>query len=265
MHLHHAADAFLLALDRVEHGVAGAEHAGVDPGEGQGADEGVGGDLERQRRERFVVVGMAFQVFIFVIRVGAFDRRDFRGGRQVVDHRIEHQRHALVLERRAADGRDNFIGQGAFTQAGLDLFVTQFLAIEVQLHEFVIGLGGCFDHVCAPFIGKLEHVGRNFFFAVAGALVVFVPVDGLHFHQVDLAFEVFLGANGQLNRYRMMTQAFVDLLDHAQEVGALAVHLVDVGQAWHVVLVGLAPDCLGLRLDAVRAAEYHDRAIEHAQ
>ncbi|MNR35389.1 hypothetical protein D3C85_1532320 [compost metagenome] len=98
MHLHHAADAFLLALDRVEHGVAGAEHAGVDPGEGQGTDEGVGGDLERQRRERFVVVSVALQVLVFVVRVGAVDRRDFRRRRQVVDDRVEHQRHALVLE-----------------------------------------------------------------------------------------------------------------------------------------------------------------------
>ncbi|MNO94816.1 hypothetical protein D3C76_864450 [compost metagenome] len=117
----------------------------------------------------------------------------------------------------------------------------------------------------APFVGKLLQIGGNIFFAVTGALVGIVPVDGLHLHQVDLAHEVFFAADGQLDGYRVVPQALIDLLDHAQEVGPLAVHLVDVGQAWHVVLVGLAPDCLGLRLDAVSAAEYHDRAIEHAQ
>ncbi|MNH17250.1 hypothetical protein D3C79_769140 [compost metagenome] len=122
MHLHHAADAFLLALDRVEHGVAGAEHAGVDPGEGQGADERVGGDLEGQGRERLAVDGVSLQVLFFVIRVGALDGRDLRRGGQVVDDRVEHQRHALVLERRAEDGRHDLVVQGAFAQASLDLF-----------------------------------------------------------------------------------------------------------------------------------------------
>ena len=49
------------------------------------------------------------------------------------------------------------------------------------------------------------------------------------------------------------------------EVGADAVHLVDVGDARHAVLVGLAPDGLGLRLDAGDRVEQRDRAVEHAQ
>jgi len=39
-------------------------------------------------------------------------------------------------------------------------------------------------------------------------------------------------------------------LDAALEIGADPVHLVDVGDPRNVVLVGLAPDGLGLRLDA---------------
>jgi hypothetical protein len=49
------------------------------------------------------------------------------------------------------------------------------------------------------------------------------------------------------------------------EVGADAVHLVDVGDARDAVLVGLAPDGLGLRLDAGDRVEQRDRAVEHAQ
>ncbi|MNO87954.1 hypothetical protein D3C76_793880 [compost metagenome] len=63
----------------------------------------------------------------------------------------------------------------------------------------------------------------------------------------------------------MVPQALVDLPDHTEEVGALAVHLVHIGQTRHCVLVGLAPDRLGLRLDAVGAAEHHHRAIQHTQ
>ncbi len=54
-------------------------------------------------------------------------------------------------------------------------------------------------------------------------------------------------------------------LHAAVEVGADPVHLVDVGDPRHVVLVGLTPDRLGLRLDAGDGVEQRDRAVEHAQ
>src|SRR5690606_24102283 len=57
LHLNHTADALFLALDRVEHRVTGAQHTGVHADEGQGTDEGVGSDLERQSSERLVITG----------------------------------------------------------------------------------------------------------------------------------------------------------------------------------------------------------------
>jgi hypothetical protein len=45
----------------------------------------------------------------------------------------------------------------------------------------------------------------------------------------------------------------------------ISIHLVDEGDARHVELVGLAPDGLGLRLDARHAVEHHHRAVQHAQ
>ena len=55
------------------------------------------------------------------------------------------------------------------------------------------------------------------------------------------------------------------MLHDVVEVGADAVHLVDERDARDVVLVGLAPDRLGLRLDAADRAEHGDRAVEDAQ
>ena len=74
-----------------------------------------------------------------------------------------------------------------------------------------------------------------------------------------------LGADRQLDADRTAADLGVDLLDAAEEVGADLVHLVDEHDARHVVLVGLAPDGLGLRLDALVAVEHADRAVEHAQ
>jgi hypothetical protein len=52
VHLHHAADTLLAILHRVVHAEPLSSVPEVDAEEGQRADEGVGGDLERQRRER---------------------------------------------------------------------------------------------------------------------------------------------------------------------------------------------------------------------
>ena len=63
----------------------------------------------------------------------------------------------------------------------------------------------------------------------------------------------------------MRAEAVDHRLHATVEVGADPVHLVDVGDPRHVVLVGLAPDRLGLRLDAGDRVEQRDRAVEHAQ
>jgi hypothetical protein len=73
------------------------------------------------------------------------------------------------------------------------------------------------------------------------------------------------GADGQLDDERDRLQAVLDHLDGAVEVGADAVHLVDEAHPRDVVLVGLTPHGLGLRLDAGDRVEHRDRAVEHAQ
>ena len=61
-----------------------------------------------------------------------------------------------------------------------------------------------------------------------------------------------------------MPRRSIIIVDAALEVGAGAVHLVDEADARHVILVGLAPHRLGLRLDAGHRVEHRDRAVEHA-
>ena len=89
--------------------------------------------------------------------------------------------------------------------------------------------------------------------------------DGLHGHQVDYALELVLFADRDLDRHCVGAEAVVDRLDTAPKVGAGAVELVDEADARHAVAVGLAPDRLGLGLDAGNAVEDDDRAVEHAQ
>ncbi len=60
VHLQQTPDALLAALDRVIDGIARGQHAGVHTDIGQRADKRIGRDLEGERRERFLVGGMAF-------------------------------------------------------------------------------------------------------------------------------------------------------------------------------------------------------------
>src|SRR5690606_3127284 len=113
--------------------------------------------------------------------------------------------------------------------------------------------------------GLVHQLRRNLFLAIAHALVVVVPVDRLHLDQIDLTSKVFLRANRQLKRNRGMTQALLDLSDDAQEVGTLTVHLVDVDDTRHAVLVGLTPYSFGLRLHTGSTAEHDDSTIEDTQ
>ena len=74
--------------------------------------------------------------------------------------------------------------------------------------------------------------------------------DRFHRNQVDDAEEVALGADRQLDRDGVGAETIDHRLHAHVEVGARAVHLVDVGDPRDVVLVGLTPHRLRLRLDA---------------
>ena len=190
---------------------------------------------------------------------GHVDRR-----RQVVDDRVQHGLHALVLEGAAAQHRHDLVGDRALAQALLDLGFGQRLAAQVFLQQRLVGLGGLLDHLVVPLLRLRLQRRRNVAILEAHALTGVVPDDGFHLDQIDHALEAVFRAHRQLHRHGVALEAFADLALHAQEVRADAVHLVDEGQPRHAVLVGLAPDGFGLRLHAADRVIDHDRAIQHA-
>ena len=262
VHLHDAADALFLAADRVEDGVALGQHARIDAHEGQLTHKRVGHQLERQGREFLAVVGLAGdRVLVFVHTA---DRRNVHGRRHELDDGIQHALHTLVLERGAAVHRLDFAGDGARADAQLDFVFGQVTFFEVLVHELFGGFSGGFDHLLAPLLGQFEQFRRNFTVVEQHALRSLVPDDGLHLDQVDHAGEVFFGTNRDHHGNRAGLQAQLHLVDDLEEVGTGAVHLVHKGQARHLVLVGLTPDGLGLRLHATHGAVHHASAVQHA-
>ena len=102
VHAQDATDALLAVLGRVVDLRTLLELARVDA-EVRELAVRVGDDLERERGERLVLVGLALDRL--ALHVDALGRRDVERRRQVVDDRVEHGLHALVLERRTAQHR----------------------------------------------------------------------------------------------------------------------------------------------------------------
>ncbi len=262
MHLQQTADALLLAANRVKHGVAGLQHAGIDPDERELPDKRVGHQLERERGKLFVVLRITHDFPVVVVDPG--NRRNVHGRRQELDDRVEHALHALVLERGAAQHGDDLTGDGTHAQTGDDVGLGEVALLEVFVHQFLGRLGRGLDHLLAPLLAGLDELGRDVLIGKLHALGGLVPDDGLHLDQIDHALEVFLGTDRYHDGHGIGAQAGPHLLVDPEEIGAGAVHLVDERQARHAVLVGLAPHGFGLGLHATHCTIDHAGTIQHA-
>src|SRR5208282_886545 len=83
-----------------------------------------------------------------------------------------------------------------------------------------------------------------------GAECILEPYNHVFFEEVDTSDEIIFTAEGKLQRHRMRAEAHTHGAYNVVEVRAHFVHLVDEGEARHVVFVRLAPYGLRLRLDA---------------
>ena len=265
MHLHHTTHALFLALNRVDYAVAGVQHARVNTDEGQGTHEWVGSDLERQSRERLVVVCMTLQLDALVIRVSTLDGRNISRSRQEVDNGVENQGNTLVLEGRTANSQDDLTSDSTLTQSRLDFRDGEFFTFEVLVHQLFIGFGRSLNHVVAPLVSKIFQLSWNFFANRNHTFVSIVPVHSFHVDQIDLTLEVVFGTDSQLDWNWSVAQTLLDLLDNAQEVGTSTVHLVYVNKTWNAVFVGLTPYGFRLRLNARGTTEHNDSAVEYTQ
>ena len=237
--------------------------ARVDTDEAQLADERVGHDLESQRGERRVVAHRAL-VFLVGVRVEALDRRDVQRRRHVGHNRVQQRLNALVAVGSAAQHGEEAAIDGALADSGLHLVDGRLFAFHELLHDAVVHVGQRFDELIAVHLSFFLHILRNRLVAVILAQVVIIDL-GAHGQQVDDAAEIVLRADRQLNRMRIRVQTLVEHVHHAVEVRAHDVHLVDVHHARNMIVLGLTPDRLGLRLNAALRAEHGDRAVQNAQ
>ena len=268
VHHQQPADALGAAGLDVEDAAAFLELAGVDAEVSELADVGVGHDLEGEGGEGSLVGGGALVLDVLGLalagRHDAGHRRHLERRGQQLDDRVEQRLHALVLERGAAEDRGHLgVEAGPVQRLGDPLVRNLFLG-QVGLHQLVVVVGAGLDQLGAVFLGLLAR-SSGISIVSYSAPSSSVQISAFHLDQVDDAFEVVLAADRQLDRQRVGAEPVGHRLHRVEEVGAGAVHLVDVGEARHLVLVGLAPDRLGLGLDPGDGVEDGDRAVEHAQ
>src|SRR5947209_1945553 len=137
VHLVDLADPLAAALDGVQHGAAGLHGARVDADVGELAEVLVRHDLEGQRRERRLGVGIPLDHGVLVAHGVTLDGGDVDRAGQVVHDRVEHGLDALVLERGPAQHRVQRTGDGGPPDGGDELLLGGLGALQVQLHHLV--------------------------------------------------------------------------------------------------------------------------------
>ena len=198
------------------------------------------------------------------MQLRALDRRNVDRGRQKIDDRVEQRLNTLVAVRRAAENGRQMIGDRALAQTGANLFLGQLFAVQVLHHQLVVGLRRGFDHLLMVFFRHFQHIRGDVDQVHLRAHFVLVH-DRLHANQVDHADEARLRADRQLNRNGVRLKPLVHHIDHAVEVRAGDVHLIDIRHAGHVIFRRLTPYGFGLGLYAALGAEHGNRTVQHAQ
>ena len=266
VHEQQPGDALLPALAGVPDLVPLGDAAGVDPEEDEAAQLVEERDLEGEGHERRVVVGGGRDRHVHAGGVEPVRGRHVERGGQPGADRVEDLRDALVAERRAAEEGDEPPGEGGPADRGAH----ERRAVEVRRPRG------------APSAAAVVHVGerRQELAAgappprgempsghVEGARVVLVG-EGTVRRATRSSSPAKLGAGAERPLHRRAAVVGEVAPHGAQgllEVGPDPVHLVGEGDAGDPVAVGLPPDRLALRLDAVHGVEDHHGAVEDAQ
>ena len=225
----------------------------------------VGCNLECQCAQRILIVRVTL-LFLLRVRIGTVDNRRIQRRRQVSAHSVQHRLHTFVLERRTADNREYLHSEGTLADSYANLVLgNRRRIVKIFLHQRVVELRYCLQHLVAPLLSLSLQVSRNLLFYVLSTHRLVVPQDSFHLHEVNDTLEGLLSTDRNLDRTRSRTQHLFDLTNYVEEVGTTTVHLVHVAQTRYVVFIGLTPNSLGLRLNTTYRAQRHHSTIQDTE
>ena len=187
--------------------------------------------------------------------------RDIGRCGQIVDDCVQKHLHALVLEGAAAEHGREFDRERGRPDGRLQAFLRGLAALEIAFHQLFVGVRQRLEQPAASLLGGLDEIVGDGTFRPVDPHVVLVQI-GDHAHDVDDAPQGVLLPDRQLDHQRTRAEPVDHGLHRMDEVGPGTIHLVDEGDAGHLVLVGLPPHRLRLRLDARDRVEHGDGAVE---
>ena len=235
----HLAEPLLRVRARVDERRVARDRAGEDAEAADAARERVGDRLEDEDG---------------LLRVAELDRRPLlRRRRDALDEQVEERGRAEVLRRDAARHRIELVARHGVLERVGDRLRVELLAFEVARHQILVRLDDGVEQLLAVLLHDVGHRVRDRLrpaLAPAGRIHV-----RAHVQEVDDARQLVLAADRQLDRDAAVGQLLPRRLEHAEEVGALAVEHVDEDDARELVLLGALPHARGVHLDAHHAAE----------
>ena len=164
---------------------------------------------------------------------------------------------------------------GALLQRPDDLLVGDGLALQVALHQRVRHLRDLVHQLLAVLLRLCRVLVRDRDFRPAAALstacrggvggITIQLAEGLHVHEVDHPRQLLLGAHRDLRGDHVGAERRLQLLQRAEEVGALAVEHVDEQHPRDVELGGARPQARGGDLDAHHPVDHEHRRLTHSQ
>ena len=215
-------------------------------------------DFEDQSAKRFFRIRFPRQRFVSVLRIDTFDRRSIeRTGQEVPDR--GHQRlNPDSVECRTAQHRLDLSLDASLTKRRQDHVARHLFFVHRQIRGFF-----------AQFIDRLEHllaIQQSLVLQLLRYLALFhffalglrIKLEQLHVDQIDHAAE-WIGdmcrtlSNRQLDRHRLATQSWLDVVEDRLKVRPLTIEFIDKHDARHIVSVRLPPNRLTLGLDAFAA------------
>ncbi len=201
---------------------------------------------------------------LIALLIHALDSRDVRGGRHILQNRIQQLLHALVAVCGSAAHRHGRTFASSPAQNLFHLFNRRLLALQIHHGQIVVELTDLLHHLRTVQLCIFLHVPQILGDSNIVSLVVVVDIS-LHLEQVDDTFELVFFSDGQLQHDGVLAKPRSDLLYRAVKVRSQNVHLVDESHTGHVVGVCLTPDVFRLGLNASLCAEDAYSAIQHAK
>ena len=127
---------------------------------------------------------------------------------------------------------------------------------------FVFAFGDQLDQRLVAGLGVGREAGGNLGGSLAAAVAAGGVIVSLHGDEIDHAAKSLRAGDGKLDGHAVAAPAIHQIVDQGAEAFAAAglgvVHLVDEDNAGNAGLVGIAPDALADRLDAVLGVDHHD-------